>query len=1456
MGQEDYPPKDELAKKLQKIEAKVDILDQKVVFLFKKVNNINERISAIVRSGITERQAIEASQPIPSTPMEIPQKDVSPKQETVRIPTVSQEEVSVNEPLLAAAVERQIAAQLKQISPVTTASAVQRTPEIVPTSIAEPVKPRKPAREPFNLIAFFKNEENLPFFLLIAFYALLAALVFGVIYTIKDIPVIQQNAFLIIGSSACVFTVAGFVWKLALDRKIKLQPEKEKKLKNYFLFPWSFQAIGTAGVLIAYLVSLNLESSLSPQILFPIAIGISLIAFAMSVLYKNELLILESSLSIVILLLMPVISEVPIYTSPYSGYLYFGFFAGFVLIAVLLSAFNLTLAPLLISLISYSIFAFTPNVYNALELDTFLVILPACAVAILMRLNAFDRYKFYNNKIMKTVILFVDIVLPLGSYCYLMFVQDAAIPSWEILASTTVLVTSYFLTMKQVMTTRMEEYDNSNPVAVEILSVFMINTPIFLSLLAEITRTLEAQTYLFLGIYLVFQIMYSILTMTIRVDKESKTFADSIITLLFAEGMFVLLFLSKVASSVLFTVHYEILMSVSLGFLFLAPLVNLIAMRKQKHAINSSFSIILMGGLNYVLFNVIQRASSSVTFTIAPTIAKFVIIAVSIGIGVLSLLENFGKMQFGPRDSQSKITSTHTHALSILCLTISLWVFDVNLILNYIIIGGIFLSVGLWIAVSLLRRTSDKHVTEDLLGYLAVSLVFITVNQASSLDPVLITITSILAVVALAIIPLCSKKYNVLFPLLLYIPQWVALATTTVNPIYGAGWMIAVAFLVPTISVMIKSINNEYWYNRVGTVVLVAAMLVLSTISLNLYVNYSYSVFVIVNCYVLMIFPIALFIVNLWFNKKQSPLNVLIEFPIDLTVITIGTLIASAFIPLAAIAFLEELLFGILLIGTVVGPLLYGITRFVYKDSRITHETYRFISAGFILAIQILISATGGFALVGTVYYIILLLCTVVSGVLIQIREKLDSLTILPSLVSMMILPMFNGFFNPVVSPWFTFSIFVVNLIVLSIGWFGSRYDWVSFAGFFVACLAIVISLFDVSVSFFTGLPVYFPTFLFTAWMIGIILSIVITKRIPKGNMGDALVWLFAITLTIIAFMKVDEVPYSAPNLLNRIILLDVSLIPAILVFIIFSAYLQYKTKDTAGGLISHISAIQAVLIVIGFMMFQMGLHYPDVTTEVVTYILFNIFGVIAYVVLQSLVLENTVIRSENKNIEEVIYSVLFLPIFIFSLLISIRGDYLGIIPIVLGIVFYGMSQRHNMQFSSVLAALSIAVSAFFITTTEKLLSWTGFGIISAIMVAMMTVGIILYVKTQKKFHILTNVLIGLISEVIIGLLLPTSGVSVPFPWPLKLGFSFNLALGGLLIGVIFGIREFRRIFTISSGVLIIPYLVVTFIQIDEAGLLALLFLGTGIIFILASYLVYNRLKEKQKQEATTTTGE
>ncbi|MHA1199786.1 MAG: hypothetical protein ACTSQF_10700 [Candidatus Heimdallarchaeaceae archaeon] len=1393
-----------ILRKMKDLEDKLDLLDEKMIFLFQKVSTLTKALDTTI-----------LEKPVKPEPVIIEE-------------SVVEREIPFEEP------EPEIIVPISEKEEVAEVQVVTHTPA-VETPVDKKVEIAKPAKAQFSIFDFMRNEENLPYFLLVAFFILLAALVYGTVTQIVNLDFFTPlNAFVIIGSISCAFCILGFVWKKSIDRKIKKKPKRSKILENYYIFPWSFQAIGTAGIYLSFVLSQTvIEGPLDAVIVLPIAVCIAIIALVISVLFKNELLVGEASLSIILILLMPTIAEEPLIATAYAGYFYFGFFFVFIACSYILAKLKITAAPSLVSLVTFPIFAFIPAVYQIMELETLLVVIPACLVATLMLENAYDNFSFYDNRVMRTVILIVDIILPLGSYYYLIFIRDVAlIPSWEILISTIFLAVTYFLTIKRILTSRLKEYDIRSPNFVEFLSVLLINTAIFLALLSELTKgEMVTATYIYLGIYLVLQIIYSILTMTWRIDKDVTSFAHNVVTLLFVEGMFVMFF-TNVGNVSTINLGYEIVLSISLAFLFFAPLINLFVLRKEKHVINSAFSIILMGCINLFIFNFLPRYLA-VDLTIARSISELAIIIVSIGIGIVSILDTLGKFKF--EGEKTKITTSHTHAMSILSLTISLWIFNANSAINFIIISGLFVSIGLWITNSFLRRKSEKHFSEDLLGYLSVSLIFITITGSMSVSAnYLAILTTILAVIAVTIIPLLSKEYSIIFPLLLYVPQIISLyAFPSVTTIFGADWLLSVTFLVPTLSLILKSIINEKWYNRVGTVTLVAVMLILTSLSL---VGTSYEILIVVNSFILIFFPLALYTINLWFIKKQSALNVIVEYPIDLTIITLGTIIANYFISMTTIV--DALVFTFLLIGTVIGPLLYAINRFFFKREEISPQIYRFVSAGFILSIQALIIATGAFQLISHYYYITLLIATSAVGLLIQYKEKFDSLTVLPSLVSIMIIPIFNNQFTPNISSWYTFALFVVYLTILSIGWFGSKYSQVTFGAYFVGCLAFILSLFVEQASFFTGLPTYFPLLLFALWMIGVIVSIAITKKKPEENIGFSLIWLFAITLLTIAITNVYEITSS--NFISQLMAFNFTIIPAIFLFILLSTYLQYKMKYPPNGLIKHIMAIQIVIIAVGSFIFSVVPFPTDAqAAKILTYVFFNIFTVIAFIVLESLVIEYTLVKTDTPKSEPV-NVFLFIPVFAFSLAISISYNYYGFIPLILGIVFYGMSQRHDMKFSSVLAAISVAVSAFFITPPDQILTWLGFGIVSGIMTAMITVGILLYIKTQNEFHIITSVLIALIAETVIGFLSPMS-------LPLEFGIAFNLALIGLLLGVIFSIREFKLIFSIGAGILIFPYLVLSFTQMDVAGPFALLFLGTGIILILASYLVYNRQREKIK---------
>ncbi|MCK4896611.1 MAG: hypothetical protein KAS47_07370, partial [Candidatus Heimdallarchaeota archaeon] len=87
-------------------------------------------------------------------------------------------------------------------------------------------------------------------------------------------------------------------------------------------------------------------------------------------------------------------------------------------------------------------------------------------------------------------------------------------------------------------------------------------------------------------------------------------------------------------------------------------------------------------------------------------------------------------------------------------------------------------------------------------------------------------------------------------------------------------------------------------------------------------------------------------------------------------------------------------------------------------------------------------------------------------------------------------------------------------------------------------------------------------------------------------------------------------------------------------------------------------------------------------------------------------------------------------------------------------------------------------------------------------------------------------------------------GFLSPLVLPLQFGLAFNLALLGLLLGVIFNVKEFTKIFSVLSGLILIPYIVISIAMREQFGYFSLLFLISGILLLLASYLIYNSKRE------------
>ncbi|GAH08223.1 unnamed protein product, partial [marine sediment metagenome] len=199
--------------------------------------------------------------------------------------------------------------------------------------------------------------------------------------------------------------------------------------------------------------------------------------------------------------------------------------------------------------------------------------------------NTYDNYPVFKRKERRTVITAVSLLIPLGSLFYLVLVRTRAdLPSWEIFIATIFIVVTYFLTFKQILASRFEKYDISNPVLLEILFVGLINLTVFLALMAEmilIDKVLPDKVfvnYIFIGMYMVLQISFALISMSWKVEQTDSIVAQSLTSMLFVQGAFIAFFnnLGGVRSTV--PVGYEIVLSISLSLLFIAPLISIIAL--------------------------------------------------------------------------------------------------------------------------------------------------------------------------------------------------------------------------------------------------------------------------------------------------------------------------------------------------------------------------------------------------------------------------------------------------------------------------------------------------------------------------------------------------------------------------------------------------------------------------------------------------------------------------------------------------------------------------------------------------------------------------------------------------------------------------------------------------------------------------------------------------------------
>ena len=122
---------DSLSKKYKDLEDKISLLDEKILFLFQKVNKMNQTIERALDQHILEHEEVKETEPVVT--------------EATPSVVVTKEPETVITPVVRAVLEEQ---------PITSIPLEQPT--------TEAAEETRPTRKSFNLFAFVRNEENLP----------------------------------------------------------------------------------------------------------------------------------------------------------------------------------------------------------------------------------------------------------------------------------------------------------------------------------------------------------------------------------------------------------------------------------------------------------------------------------------------------------------------------------------------------------------------------------------------------------------------------------------------------------------------------------------------------------------------------------------------------------------------------------------------------------------------------------------------------------------------------------------------------------------------------------------------------------------------------------------------------------------------------------------------------------------------------------------------------------------------------------------------------------------------------------------------------------------------------------------------------------------------------------------------------------------------------------------------
>ncbi|MHA1687004.1 MAG: hypothetical protein ACTSYD_11470 [Candidatus Heimdallarchaeaceae archaeon] len=1374
MQDEENSEKEDFSKKLEELKQDIELLDEKILFLFGRVKTLSEKIDYLFH--------------------------------IFQVPTYQPSQVSVT--------KRQA---VTHVAP----SKVRSEPIIEAKQEEPPVQVKASTAEKVKKISvstkrLFKREDIFPYFMLLAFYLLLSASIY--LTTIILINELQeefftpQNVFIMILSASILFVGISFFVKRYLERRNK---------SKYFVFPYSFLGVGTAGIFISYIIAMSQEGIAEQSIvLWSIGITVQLIPMFLAIKFKNELLSGESFLFLILYGMLPVFSQFEV-IGDNSSYFYAGLFMIFIGASYALAKFKLTAAPSIISLLAFPIFCFIPSVYSFLTFDSLLVIIPATLVALLFLENVYLEFREYENTVMQTVLLLILALLPLSTYIFLVFSRDIAqISSWEILLSSIFLTATYFLIDRYVFD-QSQENQITNPNFIRNVITLLVCVEVVVAFISE-SLFIEASVYLTL--YVLLQTAISIQIIRKRSLSKASMFLNIFLSLASLEILFVILFspLPNVSETSKFWI--DIALSCGIAATFLFSLIEIAIFKNSQHRTIANSLMVFLGAINLFVMNFHSSGSS-----LSRIIAEFVIIVVSIGYGIYNILIKKGIISFSQFE-RPKISLNLYHAFSILALTSSMWFMDKeDGVIYYIIFSGILLSMFIWIVNLALTKETEGKKIDELFGTIAISVGFISVPAGIVYhsEGLSIYVTLSIAILIAASV-LLSKTYNVLYPVFIYAIQLIAIwAFPGIETLFGADWLIPVTYILPTFALLYASIRHKSWITRLTTTILASLMLVIT--SLVLKGTTGYSILISINSLVIVIYPLIIYSLFIWWKKEEEKKRVMFEYPINIFFTTIGAIIANTFVQKTELS--NIFVFVFLLLGSIVGPLLYMLNEFLKKHPSVRPKLRRYNHLSYITIIHALFLIAGATSVLSASYFIAYMCVTTVITLFLTYYLKFDSLFFIPPLISTMFIPVFSYS----LTGWYTFSILSIYLLFSSIRWINSLQPFATGVVYSLIGLIFIFSSFIGVMNQFKNIPEYFAFIAIAIMLLSSSIPLIKIRVKPNNSLVSFIlcVWAVIITITGLNIAIQQEFVFSDTATFLQY------LIPALVLIIIYEligAYIQYKTNPSNTNLVFQFLAATTLLITQGSI-FSFGFAYYSSIAEIMAYFTFCIFGILGYFVAESFVIEYTLIQTDTKGAGPLQLG-LIVPLFVFCQVITLYKQYSSIILFVLAFTFVAMSLRHKLKLNTAIGFVFLVESTFFISLPAKLMSSISFSVSTSLFTVMFILGILFYLKRNNRFILIWVTSIILLAEAINGFLY------IPqLSW--AFGFAFNLALVGVIVGSFFEIKELQILFSVAAGILLLPYFFFVFTE-QPPSYLSLLLLLSGIALSIIAYVIYLRQREQK----------